>query len=58
MVFGINGAVGFGAHILTAAIIDNLGGYGAMYVFVGVLTALALVIVALTPFPNYRDQSA
>jgi len=29
-----------------------------MYVFVGVLTALALVIVALTPFPNYRDQSA
>ena len=58
LVFGINGAVGFGAHILTAAIIDNLGGYGAMYVFVGVLTALALVIVALTPFPNYRTQPA
>ena len=58
LVFGINGAVGFGAHILTAAIIDNLGGYGAMYVFVGVLTALALVIVALTPFPNFRDQPA
>ena len=57
-VFGINGAVGFASTLFVAYIIDNLGGYGSMYVYVGVLTAIAGVIVLFTPFPNYRTETA
>ena len=58
LVFGINGAVGFGAHILAAAIIGENGDYGAMYIYVGALTAAAGIIVLFTPFPNYKTQPA
>ena len=58
LVFGINGAVGFASTLLVAYIIDNLGGYGSMYIYVGILTAVAAVIVVFTPFPNYRTQPA
>ncbi len=58
LVFGINGAVGFASTLLVAYIIDNLGGYGSMYIYVGVLTAAAGIIVLLTPFPNYRTQES
>ena len=56
LVFGINGAVGFASTVLVAVIIENLGGYGSMYVYVGILTAVAGVIVLFTPFPNYRTE--
>ena len=58
LVFGINGSVGFASTLLVAYIIDHLGGYGTMYIYVGILTAVAGVIVALTPFPNYKTQPA
>ena len=57
-VFGINGAVGFGSHLLAGAIIGENGNYGAMYVYVGVITAVAGIIVLFTPFPNYKTQPA
>jgi MFS family permease len=56
LVFGINGAVGFASTVFIAFIIDNLGGYGSMFVYVGALTAVAGVIVLFTPFPNYRTE--
>ncbi len=58
LVFGINGAVGFASTLLVATIIENFGGYGSMYIYVGVLTAVAAAIVVLTPFPNYKNQPA
>ena len=58
LVFGINGAVGFASTLFVAYIIDNLGGYGSMYIYVGILTAIAGVIVLLTPFPNYKPEPA
>lgn len=58
LVFGINGAVGFASTALAAAIIENFGGYGSVYIYVGALTALALIIVILTPFPKYQTQDA
>jgi MFS family permease len=58
LVFGINGAVGFASTVFIAFIIDNLGGYGSMFVYVGALTAVAGVIVLFTPFPNYRTEPA
>ena len=53
LVFGINGAVGLGSHLFTPTIIDDFGGFGSVYIFVGALTALAGVIVVFTPFPRY-----
>ena len=58
LVFGINGAVGFASTLLVTYIIDSLGGYGSMFVYVGALTAVAGVIVLFTPFPNYRTEPA
>ena len=58
LVFGINGAVGFASTLLVAYIIDSLGGYGSMFIYVGVLTAVACVVVLFTPFPNYRTEPA
>ncbi len=57
LVFGINGAVGFASTAIAAVIIENFGGYGSVYVYVGILTAAAGVIVVLTPFPNYQPQA-
>ena len=58
LVFGINGAVGFASTVLVAFIIDSLGGYGSMFVYVGILTAVSGVIVLFTPFPNYKTEPA
>ena len=58
LVFGINGAVGFASTALAATIIENFGGYGSVYIYVGALTVLAGIIVILTPFPKYEPQIA
>ena len=57
LVFGINGAVGFGSTLLAASIIEHFGGYGSMYMYVGALTASAAAIVTLTKFPKYDPQA-
>ncbi len=57
LVFGINGAVGLGSALLTAKIIESFGGYGSMYVYVGVLTAAAGIIVVFTRFPKYDSRA-
>ncbi len=57
LVFGINGAVGFASTLLAATIIEKLGGYGSMYIYVGAMTAASCVIVALTKFPKYDPQA-
>ena len=58
LVFGINGAVGFASTLVAAIIIEDFGGYGAMYMYVGALTGVAAVIVAVTRFPKYDPQAA
>ena len=57
-VFGINGAIGFASTLFVAYIIDNLGGYGSMFAYVGILTAVSAAIILVTPFPNYRNEPA
>lgn len=57
LVFGINGAVGFASTLLVTYIIENFGGYASMYLYAAALTALALLIVALTPFPTHQPES-
>ena len=56
LVFGINGAVGFASTTLAATIIENFGGYGSMYIYVGALTVVSGIIVILTPFPKYEPH--
>ena len=58
LVFGINGAVGFASTALVAIIIENFGGYGSMYIYVGALTAAAAIIVLFTPFPKYDPNAS
>ena len=56
LIFGINGMLGFGSPFLAAFIIDDLGGYGSIFYYVGALTIAAAVTIALIPFPNHRVQ--
>ncbi|MEE8464849.1 MAG: hypothetical protein V3S68_00115, partial [Dehalococcoidia bacterium] len=57
LIFGINGLLGFGSPFLAAFIIDDYGGYGSIFYYVGALTVVAAVIIAFIPFPNYREES-
>ena len=54
LIFGINGLLGFGSPFLAAFIINQLGGYGSIFYYVGALTVVSAVIVSVIPFPNYR----
>ncbi|MDA0263120.1 MAG: MFS transporter [Chloroflexi bacterium] len=54
LIFGINGVLGFGSPFLAAFIIDDMGGYGSIFYYVGVLTIVSAVIISVIRFPNYR----
>lgn len=54
LIFGINGLLGFGSPFIAAFIIDDYGGYGSIFYYVGALTVVSAVIIAFIPFPNYR----
>jgi len=54
LIFGVNGFLGFGSPFIAAFIIENMGGYGAIFYYVGILTIVSAVIISVIPFPNYR----
>jgi MFS family permease len=54
LIFGINGLLGFGSPFIAAFIIDDYGGYGSIFYYVGALTVVSAVFIAFIPFPNYR----
>ncbi len=57
LIFGINGVLGFGSPFLAAYVIDDLGGYGSIFYYTGMLTLVAAVTILFIPFPNYRLQT-
>ena len=57
LIFGINGVLGFGSPFLAAFIIEDLGGYGSIYYYVGILTFVAAVFIAFIPFPDQRTPA-
>ena len=57
LIFGINGVLGFGSPFLAAFIIEDLGGYGSIYYYVGILTFVAAVTIAFIPFPGQRTSA-
>jgi len=52
LIFGINGILGFGSPFLAAFIIEDLGGYGSIFYYVGALTLVSAVIISFIPFPS------
>ena len=54
LIFGINGLLGFGSPFLAAFIINQLGGYGSIFYYVGALTVVSAVISSVIPFPKCR----
>ena len=54
LIFGINGLLGFGSPFIAAFIIDDFGGYGSIFYYVGALTVVSAIIIAFIPFPNYQ----
>ncbi len=52
LIFGINGMLGFGSPFLAAFIIEDLGGYGSIFYYVGALTLVSAVIISFIPFPS------
>ncbi len=54
LIFGINGVLGFGSPFLAAYIIQDLGGYGSIFYYTGILTLIAAVTIVFIPFPNHR----
>lgn len=49
LMFGLNGALGALSPFLSYAAIDNFGGFGAIYYYAGILTALGAVLLILAP---------
>ena len=56
LIFGINGMLGLGSPFLAAFIIQDLGGYGSIFYYVGILTLVSAVIIVFIPFPNQRAE--
>ena len=57
LIFGINGVLGFGSPFLAAYIIQDLGGYGSIFYYTGILTMIAAVTIVFIPFPNHRNEA-
>ena len=58
LLFGINGIIGIGSPFLASAIIENWGGYGAVFYYAGILTLVTAVIVLIIPLRNPNQTRA
>ena len=52
LLFGLNGVFAAGSPFLAKVIIDHFGGYGSIFYYSGILTALAAVVVLVLPIPS------
>jgi len=52
LLFGLNGVIGAGSPFLATVIIDHFGGYGSIFYYSGILTALTAVLVLALPIPS------
>ncbi len=49
-IFGLNGVIGAASPFIATLIIDHLGGFGSVYYYAGILTAVSALIVIFVPF--------
>ena len=52
LLFGLNGVIGAASPFLATVIIDHFGGYGSIFYYSGIMTALAAVLVLALPIPS------
>ena len=57
LIFGFNGVLGVASPFVATLIINELGGYGSIFYYVGIMTVVALVIVVFIPFPDHRQPA-
>ncbi len=58
LIFGLNGMLGGASPFIATAIIEHWGGYGSVYYYAGILTAVSGVLMLLVPTtPNARRLS-
>ena len=56
-IFGMDGIISGASTFLASAIIAHLGGYGSIYYFAGILTALSGLLVLMVPLAPQRAAS-
>ena len=49
LIFGVNGVIGGASPFFATIIIDNMGGFGSIFYYSGILTALASVTIIFIP---------
>ena len=49
LLFGLNGVVGGVSPFVASAIIDHLGGYGSIFYYAGILTAIPALLMIIIP---------
>lgn len=56
LIFGLNGILGAVSPFLGYYVIENFGGYGAVYFYAGVLTLIACALIVIAPATDNRGQ--
>lgn len=54
LIFGFNGVLGVASPFVATVIINELGGYGSIFYYVGIMSVVVLAIVIVIPFPDHR----
>ena len=54
LLFGLNGLLGGASPFLAALIINQMGGYGSIFYYNGILTALAAILIIITPLQTLQ----
>ena len=49
LIFGLNGLLGAASPFVAILIIEHMGGYGSVYYYAGILTAVSALLVLLVP---------
>lgn len=58
LIFGLNGVLGAASPFVATVIIEHLGGFGSIYYYSGILTALSALLVLLVPSMPKRSAGA
>ena len=52
LLFGLNGIIAAASPFLATVIIDHFGGYGSIFYYSGIMTALAAALILVLPIPS------
>ena len=58
LLFGLNGVLAAGSPFLATVIIDHFGGYGSIFYYSGIMTALTAALVLVLPIPSGGSATA